>query len=79
MAGNMVYTLVLAASLNRSTTIQIFFSAFFKFVLCIPALTVKVSRYLAAAPKQLRLKYALRKRSPYFNAVCQTVRSYLQL
>ena len=64
MAGNMIYTLVLAVSLNRSTTLQKFVSAFVKFVLWIPALTVKVSRYLAAARNQLRLKYALRKRSP---------------
>ena len=37
-------------------------SAFVNYVLWIPALTVKFSRYLAAALKQLRLKYALRKR-----------------
>ena len=37
-------------------------SAFVKFVLWISALTVKFSRYIAAALTQLRQKYALRKR-----------------
>ena len=39
-----------------------FVSAFVKFVLWIPALTVKFSGFPAAALKQLRLKYALRRR-----------------
>ena len=79
MAGNMICTLVLAVSVHRSATLQTCFSAFLKFVLWIPGLTVMFSRYIAAAPKQLRLKYALKKRSPYHKAVCQTFRSYLQL
>ena len=58
-AGNMIYTWVLAVSLHRSATLQAFVSAFVKFALWIPALTAKVSRYLATAPNQLRLKYAL--------------------
>ena len=62
MSGNMIYALFLAVSLHRSATLSIFFGAIVKFMLWIPALTVKFSRYLAAAPKQLRLKYALRKR-----------------
>ena len=56
MAGNMIYTLVLAVSLHRSATLEKLVCAFVKFVLWIPALTVKISRFPAAAPNQLRPK-----------------------
>ena len=44
MAGNMICTLVLAVSVHRSATLQTCFSAFLKFVLWIPGLTVMFSR-----------------------------------
>ena len=50
------YALVLAVSLHWSATLQRIVCAFVKFVLWIPALTVKISRFPAAAPNQLRPK-----------------------